>query len=175
MRVRRKWISHLVHRLLGEHGVDAPPIPVEAIAMRHGLKIHAQPLQSDLSGFLYRDGTNVVIGVNTSQPEVRQRFTIAHELGHFFLHHDDALHVDRAVQAKLRSTLSSAGTDPEEIEANWFAAELLMPSGLIAQDMAHFGGTDILDEEQILRLARRYRVSAQALLLRVTNLGYVDQ
>jgi Zn-dependent peptidase ImmA (M78 family) len=155
--------------------VVEPPVVVEAIARKYNLHIRYQPLQSDLSGFLYHDEQQAVIGINSSHPKVRQRFTIAHELGHFILHQNDPLHVDRAVQAKFRSTLSKQGIDVDEIEANLFAAELLMPRDLLALDLSHVKAVDILDEDTFIQLAHSYQVSVQALLLRLVNLGYIEQ
>ncbi len=175
MSVRKKRIETLVGDILRECGTVEPPIAVELVARQYGLQIRFQPLQSDLSGFLYHDEQHAVIGVNSSHPKVRQRFTIAHELGHFLLHQNDALHVDRAVHAKFRSSLSKEGTDVDEIEANLFAAELLMPRILLAQDLEQTDAVDILDDQFFNQFAHRYNVSAQALLLRLINLGYIEQ
>ena len=175
MPIRKKRIETLVADILRECDVNEPPIDVESIAEKHGLMIDFQPLQSDLSGFLFHDEQHAVIGVNSSHPKVRQRFTIAHELGHFFLHQSDPLHVDRAVHAKFRNDLSKQGTDLDEIEANLFAAELLMPRMMVAQDLHQIDVVDILDDGFFNELARRYNVSTQALLLRLMNLGYIEQ
>ncbi|MGH3265723.1 MAG: ImmA/IrrE family metallo-endopeptidase [Trebonia sp.] len=69
------------------------------------------------------------------QAQVRRRFTIAHELGHYFLHVSETLHVDRAAHFRLRSQLSSEGIDVTEIQANRFAASLMMPDEMILKDM----------------------------------------
>jgi Zn-dependent peptidase ImmA (M78 family) len=175
MAVRKKRIQTLIKEILHKHSVSEPPISIEMIAQKHGLQIHSQPLQSDLSGFLYHDEHHAVIGVNNSHSKVRQRFTIAHELGHFLLHQNDSLHVDRAVHAKFRDSLSKQGTNIDEIEANLFAAELLMPRIFLAQDLEKIDVVDILDDQFFGHLAQRYNVSAQALLLRLINLGYIEQ
>lgn len=175
MPIRKKRIETLAVDILRESGVSEPPVDVESIAERQGLLIDFQPLQSDLSGFLFHDEQHAVIGVNSFHPTVRQRFTIAHELGHFLLHQSDSLHVDRAVQAKFRNELSKQGTDLDEIEANLFAAELLMPRIMIAQDLHQNDVVDILDDHFFNELAQRYNVSTQALLLRLMNLGHIEQ
>lgn len=173
MRVRRKRIETLVSDILSKQKVGEPPVPVEAIAADLGLQVKRQGLESDISGFLFRDGASSLIGVNSAQVEVRQRFTIAHEIGHFLLHQGESLHVDRSFRTMLRSGLSSQGIDVEEIEANVFAAELLMPRYLIRQDLSDMDAIDLFDESIIRSLANRYNVSAQAFLLRLTNLGYL--
>ena len=175
MAVRKKKIETLTQKILGECNVGEPPVPIEAIAQRYGLQIRFQALQSDLSGFLYREQGDGVIGVNSIHAKVRQRFTIAHELGHFLLHQNDSLHVDRAVHVKFRSNLAKQGTDVDEMEANSFAAEILMPRALIEREFEQSEPIDVLDEDFIIRLAHRYNVSIQALFLRLMNLGYIEE
>jgi Zn-dependent peptidase ImmA (M78 family) len=175
MGVRRHRIRLLVEDLLTRHRVDGPSVPIERIAREEGLQIRLEPQDSRISGFLFRQNDRAIIGINSSQARVRQRFTIAHELGHFFLHEDASFHVDRSAHFRLRSDLSSQGIDVTEIEANNFAAELLMPRHMIDADMRKEANLDILDDSFIDNLARRYGVSAQAMTLRLTNLGYVEQ
>ena len=69
----------------------------------------------------------------------------------------------------LRSPESSTAEDIEEIEANAFAASLLMPEDFLKEDLANFV-LDIDDPQQVQRLARRYEVSAQAMTIRLMNL-----
>ena len=194
MYVRKKHIEALADDILRESGIVEPPIPVEAIARQHGLEVRYQPLESNLSGFLYPFDGHAVIGVNTAHPKVRQRFTIAHEFAHFMLRHDDTLHVDRGFPLNRgsahsapsdptpegpgvlrRDELSSKGTDVREREANLLAAELLMPRQMLSEDWRRMGTVDITDEEAIMGLARRYSVSTQALVLRLSNLGLFEQ
>lgn len=175
MRIRRRRIEHLVAELLTKHNVTAPPIPVEAIAQKEGLQIRLEPLQSNLSGFLYRHQNQAILGANSLQARVRQRFTIAHELGHFLLHDHEQLHIDRSPYFRLRSELASQGVDPTEIEANSFAAALLMPGSMVSSDLAAMVTSDVLDDDSLAKLSRKYGVSTQAMVLRLTNLGYVEQ
>lgn len=175
MRIRRKLIETKVLDLLGSNRIEGPPVPVNVIAERLGLVVKTQELDSDISGFLARDGRRPVIGVNGSQAPVRQRFTIAHEVGHYLLHRGDELHVDRGFRLQLRSSASSQGVDSEEIEANAFAAELLMPRGFIERDLQGVSVIDIDDEDFVRAFARRYQVSTQAFLLRLTNLGFINE
>ncbi len=173
MPIRKKLIGKIVDNLLGKYVIIKPPVAVESIAKKLGLHIRFQPLESNLSGFIFRDKQAAIIGVNSTQAKVRQRFTISHELGHFLLHQNDNLLVDR-VLVKLRSGSSSKETDIQEIEANYFAAELLMPRYLIAEDLENIGPIDIFDEDFIINLAKRYDVSTQALVLRLSGLGYIE-
>jgi Zn-dependent peptidase ImmA (M78 family) len=111
--------------------------------------------------------------VNALHPCVRQRFTIAHELGQFFLHQHDRLFVDRTFQAMQRDKRSSQRVDIREIEANEFAAAFLMPRGKLERDIdgAALDRVDLIDDETIRALAERYRVSLQAMVFGRTMLG----
>ena len=67
-----------------------------------------------------------------------------------------------------RDEVSSQATDVEEIEANRFAAELLMPYDMIIDDLTR-SALDIEDEAALKELSERYRVSLQALTLRLRS------
>jgi Zn-dependent peptidase ImmA (M78 family) len=178
MAVRKKRVETLAAEVLRRSGVLRPPVPIEEIVRKHGLHIRRQPLESNLSGFLYRDAMHPVVGVNSSHAPVRQRFTLGHELGHFLLHESHKLRVDRSVHARLTSGSGDERpiADDDETEANLFAAAILMPAEFLRQQVDASNSVDILDDEQfITKLARGYNVSAQALLLRLVQLGYVRQ
>ena len=174
MAIRKRKIRALVGILLADHSVTQPPVPVERIVKARGVRLHLDALEGDISGFAYRSDDQLVIGVNTSQAAVRQRFTIAHELGHLLLHDQGRVHVDRGFVIRLRSEVSSQGTEWEEIEANRFAAELLMPEQFLREDLEGIDSIDMLDDDRIGALAKHYDVSKQALLIRLTALGYID-
>jgi Zn-dependent peptidase ImmA (M78 family) len=171
--MRRKHIRNSITRLLTEYGISEPPVDVVRIATGLGLEIQKKRAEEGLSGFLLREGgASPVIAVNCDEHPNRQRFTIAHEIGHFLLHTNPHLHVDRGYMVKLRDTKSSEGTDLEEKEANLFAAELLMPEHFVSRDVSSTGTVDLLDEKQIGRLAQQYKVSPQAFAFRLAYLGY---
>jgi len=172
MPIRRSKIQKLVSELLDEFEVAEPPVPVRRIARGRGARIFQEGQEGDLSGFLFRRGGEIIIGVNTRQAPVRQRFTIAHELGHLMLHGLDELHVDHGFTVRLRSDVSSLGLDEDEMEANRFAAELLIPTRLLKKDLEG-AELDLTEDETLRFLAKRYGVSAQALAIRLTGLGYL--
>jgi len=152
--------------LLATHGISAPPVPVEKIAKLEGAKVEYAPLNQELSGLAHiRDGVPI-IGVNAQHSVTRQRFTLAHELAHVKLHRAElerAVHVDKG--SLRRDALAAAGVDRKEIEANAFAAELLMPQAMLAEALK--GRTvDLEDDEMIEKLAKRFRVSVTAMRFR---------
>ncbi|MBA3577471.1 MAG: ImmA/IrrE family metallo-endopeptidase [Sphingomonas sp.] len=169
-RVRYSKIRSDVDRLLSKYGVGTAPVPVEKIARGEGLKIVKQPLDGEVSGFLLRSKGTFFIGVNQGQAKTRQRFTIAHELGHALLHEGEELHVDRGFRINYRDSTSSLATEIEEIESNTFAAWLLMPVQILAPQVRS-EHLDFDDEEAVVSLARRYDVSRQAMTHRLANLA----
>ncbi len=175
MRIRRLKIRALAEELLHDAKISEPPVPVHKIAKAQGVRLFLQPFDGELSGFIAQKDDDVVIGVNTYHARVRQRFTIAHELGHMLLHEQGEVHVDRKFHIKLRSNVSSQGIDPEEVEANLFAAEVLMPKRFIDQDLRGISDVDLLDTDVIDGLAERYNVSTQAIMFRLGALGYIKE
>ncbi len=175
MIIRRKYIRELAAQLLRENKVDRPPVAVERIARAKGAKIKTESVEHRVSGFLYRRPSvgKSIIGVNRLQHRNRQRFTIAHELGHLLLHSGDVVHVDTSFNVKHRDERSSSGTDVSEMEANLFAAELLMPIHFLQHDLNTLGELDLLYDEKVAKLARLYQVSNQAMAVRLGHLGYL--
>jgi Zn-dependent peptidase ImmA (M78 family) len=158
--------------LLQAAGVDGVPVAVEALARSLGLQVVYQPLEDEVSGLLYRDGKTQVIGVNSRQAATRQRFTIAHELGHWRLHKGRDVRVDRAVRVNFRHERL---WDQEEGQANAFAAALLMPqSSFTPARLEVLKGSPARLDLAIHRLASAYQVSPQAMTIRLTGLGVLD-
>jgi Zn-dependent peptidase ImmA (M78 family) len=148
--------------LLSEHPVARLPVAVDDLAEALGIVVVRRKFKdADFSGMLFR-GEREVIGVNQKHHRVRQRFTIAHELGHHVLHPGRELILDAPVRVNFRDRTSSMATDREEIEANAFAAALLMPEPMIRAEL------DRLPED-IRR--ERFDVSIVALGFRLINLG----
>jgi Zn-dependent peptidase ImmA (M78 family) len=162
--------EHAAIELLDRLGVQNSPVPVEQIAAELDVDVRLEPLDGGLSGMLYRaENGRVVLGVNSAHAPVRQRFTVAHELGHFLLHRD-TLHVDGLVH---RDEISSLAVDTKEIEANAFAAELLMPRSLVLEQVVELlPKSGVGDPARLAsHLARRFDVSEQAMEFRLANLG----
>lgn len=159
--------------LLEKCRVAKPPIPVERIARSVGAYVAFEPFEGELSGMLYRDpnGANVIV-VNSLTAKTRQRFTVAHEVGHLLLH-TSALQVDRPISVRFRDERSSLAVDLDEITANQFAAALLMPRDWVLADADRLlNRTPALSDEAVVgELAERYAVSRQAMEFRLTNLG----
>jgi Zn-dependent peptidase ImmA (M78 family) len=160
-------------RLLAEHRVLSPPVNVEAIATAAGALVIHRPFENgDVSGMLFRSGRQDIIGVNSTHGQERQRFTIAHELGHRALHPGRELILDVPVRVNFRDRTSSQATDREEIEANAFAAALLMPDQMVRDELDRLPVHLRRDpSHSAFALADVFSVSVQALSFRLINLG----
>jgi hypothetical protein len=141
------------------------PVDVVAAAKDLGINVYQQRLPTGVSGILRRDDriggdSGFVILVESSHHLNRQRFTVAHELGHFILHRSRAEAEGGIQDDEFYRALSG----PQETEANQFAADLLMPWTLIKslQDR----GIKKLED-----LALRLGVSQQAMAIRL-NITY---
>jgi Zn-dependent peptidase ImmA (M78 family) len=163
-------IRQYARDLLQKCRITTLPIPVEMVARTLKAQIRYQPFDGELAGMLVRgaDG-ETVIGVNSLHHTNRQRFTIAHECGHLLFHKGKDVHIDRTFRINKRDSVSSQAIDPDEIEANRFAAELLMPIDLVLEDLGQ-AEFDVENDEDLKALAAKYQVSVQAMTHRVTNL-----
>lgn len=177
-----KKIHNIIIKLLNDSMEYLPYINVEKIAKRLNIQVRREDLK-DISGLIYRDGNQVIIGINERDSGNRQRFTIAHELGHFFLHTQNPLFIDKGIDQgstiKLRNQVSSEAVSLEEIEANAFAAELLMPTQMVIDELKQlFKNIDTKNDDLdniISKMANRFEVSKQAMTIRLSNLGLFQE
>jgi Zn-dependent peptidase ImmA (M78 family) len=175
MRTRRE-IEEKVAELLSKHSIGEAPVRVEMLARAEGLQIIESAFDGDVSGALLRSSGVAAIAVNSRQPPNRKRFTIAHELAHYLLAHTTEDHVDWQFSILRRDEKSSDASDVREIEANAFAANLLMPKDFLRADLrryTNFRGEVELGEAARQTLARKYMVSEIAMTFRLINLGFM--
>ncbi len=149
--------------LVGIAVVIQPPVDVQGIARRCGIRVVGAlfPWDTPLSGFLVELESGPIIGFNQSHTHGRQRFTIAHELGHYLLQHHEHYHLD------LGAAMAH-GEDPnydwrDERKANDFAAEFLMPAPMVMAAAQK--------QESVKALAMQFQVSQEAMGFRLINLG----
>lgn len=173
---RTSPIQYYTSQLLQLAGIQEPPVPVEQIAQRRGACLRYVSYDGELSGLLFEEQGQAIIGVNMAHPKTRQRFTIAHELGHLELHHWHEFHIDRNFHAVSRLQgdkleISSQSINAMEVDASRFAIELLMPATMLLKDVQGYA-IDYENDELLVKLAERYQVSLQAMIFRLTSLGF---
>ncbi len=137
------------------------PIDPSYLARQLGIAVRFEPLPLDESGnIVIAPDVEPVITLNANDHPNRQRFTCAHEIGHYRRRKMEAV-TQRFVDN--RDTLAGLGTDVDEIFANQFAAALLMPARRV-QEFFQLKNLRA-DEMGIL-----FGTSAQAIEIRLRNL-----
>lgn len=142
---------------------DMYKIPVDLINLTNVLEIdvYEQELENKISGAIRysKEEDKYTILLNKKDNINRRRFTLAHEIGHYFLDKEtlesDEIHVDVLYRC----------TDEKEKEIDYFAGALLMPKGLV----------EIMyeDNPSISELAEIFEVSESAMTVRLDILGLI--
>lgn len=171
---RVKKIEEQVLSILNSFGSFKSSIDVKKIAELLGVSVIPYDFGDEMSGVLVLKNDKGTIGFNKDHSITRQRFTIAHELGHYILHrknHNDVF-VDRDFIIMYRRNCKYSESELlQEQEANAFAAAILMPEPLIEQELKNNNYYSTLSElELIEKLARTFKVSAPAMTFRLNNL-----
>ncbi|ORA75454.1 hypothetical protein BST25_05920 [Mycobacterium heidelbergense] len=149
---------------------------MELLAQNEGIEVVRVAADWNESGFLLREeGRPPIIGINRKTSPKRQRFTIAHELGHWRLHEGKPLIVDQSVMVNKRNDVSSQASDLQEIQANQFAAALLMPESLVRVRANHSAIEGFRSRDELIsRLSSEFDVSTDAMSWRLVNLGILS-
>jgi Zn-dependent peptidase ImmA (M78 family) len=158
------------------------PIDVDRIAKIFEIRVKEVPTLPNkeiIGEILFSDEENrpsIFINLAQNRYEPRRRFTLAHELAHFFLHSNSS----KAAFVDTRKTMSRSVSfwDVYESEANNFAANLLMPGNMLADEISKVidhhkkitdGSSGIPESIFIDLMARRFAVSNQAMEYRLKN------
>ncbi|ATP43174.1 MULTISPECIES: ImmA/IrrE family metallo-endopeptidase [Pseudomonas] len=143
-------------------------LPVNPLAIAQAMGIEVKPLTpfdqecwrpNESGHYSYRNG-KPLITYNVTDAPVRQRFTIAHEIGHH-------VHGDLDAPRDTFEQFSARARDPKEVAANRFAAALLMPAALVKHMVMEQRVTDLA------RLARAFGVSTAAMEFRLKAIGFL--
>jgi Zn-dependent peptidase ImmA (M78 family) len=140
-----KMARQMAEAFLKEEGIATLPVDPFAIAASRDIDVKGKPEKTEgVSGMLLRHGNNFGIVYATHIPSLGfQRFSISHELGHYFL----PGHIDQILKTGVH--VSRAGfvtADPYELEADHFAAGLLMPEEPFRRAMdQHHPGLDAIE------------------------------
>jgi Zn-dependent peptidase ImmA (M78 family) len=145
------------------YGIRESPVNLFDIAPNEGIEIiyfTPDDTTKNISGLLDKEKKTIFLNVHDSA--ARQNFTLAHELAHYFLDHKpDEYGVYR------RDSLYAESKPEKEQEADYFAAELLMPQELIERAKAQYG----LSDNDPQALARLFGVSTSAMRYRLRDLN----
>lgn len=162
-------IEHKALAVLNQHGVTSAPIDPVLMARHVGIQVHqATFTDRRISGAISKRGDQTRIFVNGFDSPARKRFTIAHELGHYFLHmlDQDAEIIDLDIDLYRASEITGdSQRRAMEVEANRFAAALLMPSHLVRSEWEA--------QPSVSAMAQQFHVSFEAMAYRVDTLGLI--
>lgn len=155
---------------------------IDVLAIANTCDIPVEYNSSEHSGWsINQDDFERKIVINKFEPEYRQRFTIAHEIGHIILNHQG-----KSYRTNKLEEYSDTIARINEIAANKFAAQLIMPEKLVKHslrdsiDELGYSLEQDFSEREIAKIigfsASKLNVSAQALSYRVDNLGlFIDE
>ena len=149
-------------RSMGYFFHDDPSLPLE----------EQYPLDGKIEILKTDNGEKVKIIINADRPTKRANFTIAHELGHYFLHY---LLGFRDIPKDTMYTFNRKVIyDSLEREANWFAVALLMPSNMVIEEWkkinsSEYGFLSLADK--IREIANKFHVSQLAMKYRLQELN----
>lgn len=151
------------------------PIDLPSITKQLNLKVvYSDEIPDTVSGVLdCRNSESPLILINKNKSENHQRFSLAHEIGHYLLHSfDGQLHMDGSMGVFFRSSLEGTTPSPNksysvkmEREANVFAAELLMPKDLLEKEVN--SRSQSIDMTLVEELAKIFAVSQIAMAIRI--------
>ncbi len=169
-------IRERVRKILSDCNVYRAPVPIADIAKKYGFVVFETFLE-DESGFLLVSKHGIlingrrhpkVIAVNSVDTPFRKRFTIAHELGHYFLEvydKEDKLVTDYYVHREI-----NCQNIKREREADKFAAELLMPTEFMKYEIKKLNKLDLLLTDMPQYISNKFQVSYSSARYRLSEL-----
>lgn len=173
-RYTKTEIIDKANEVIKNNKLNSPPINLDLICKKNSIRVNRvntnrmeNRLQRPISGLITNLDGDFNIYVNEKDAPRRQRFTIAHELGHFFLHTE---------KNNIQTIISFRGeSNPIETEANNFAAELLMPRDMLKHQIEQLNKGDkfLLRDDVICEIAKIFDVSEIAAEIRLKELGYL--
>ena len=162
-------LEDLTSEILMNNDMYKIPVDVIKIANSNDIKVYEGDLNKKISGAIRynKDENKFEILINKNDIKVRQRFTIAHELGHYFLHQDflksEEIHVDIMYRSINNNEAEIEKLREKEKEVDYFAGALLMNRTLL--EKMH------KENDSIKELAEIFNVSVSAMTVRLDILG----
>jgi len=173
--IRKSSISKKALDVIDKHKALESPIKIEKIAINEGFTLIYKE-SDNLFGFLHLENDKKIIAYSSRPENVRTRFTIAHELGHYFLHlaKINLPHLDKSL-VTLRDKSLNEDKEIMEIEANRFATEILMPETLIEKEISKINKKDRSSLTTVIKkLSDIFAVSQEMMTLRLNSLELIS-
>lgn len=138
--------------------MDNPPVKLVPILEKFNVSLYFDDFE-EIDGITMKSPKLSIIVVNRNLSIPRQRFTIAHELGHIVMPHRSDFYVCSSKRCKNKLM---------ERDANRFAAEILMPQPMVAELWKKYESNK---ENRIEAIAKIMKISTSALRIRIRELG----
>lgn len=167
---RRLAIENLANTIRTQLNVTTPVNMQQVVSSLKGELISITFEDSSISGRIQKKGDSFEISYNAEHSQLRSEFTIAHELGHLFLHMGYLVNPDKwnAIDEYYDSPKYRQGYSEEEYEANQFAGAFLMPEKEYRQFISEHNENNRIS---INVIANHFKVSFDAALTRGKWLG----
>ena len=169
-RATRNMINSLTEAIICLFNIEIPIQDIEEFVRSLGGTIQTDIKYSD--GAIEKDGNNLFkIIVSPFQDEKRRRFTIAHELGHLFLHMGYLINQE-VWNRQDKNIYHRVGSSEKEYQANEFAAAFLMPKAEYLKIM----NENVIEKNEVdtSKIAEYFNVSVEAASNRGKFLGYLE-
>ena len=160
--------------ILKETDLDIAPIKIVSIANFYGFLIYEMPMENSFSGLIMADDKNIqgfdsnrIIVVNSNHSPKRKRFTIAHELGHYF---------NQGRPSKCFAHRDSGNYSSDERDANSFASAILMPEDEVIREVNNYKKSragEFPDFQLVHYISDAFDVSQLAAEVRLKKLGVI--
>lgn len=156
------FVRSMARKILKDYKLSEVPTDLSVLFKGLGLKYMELNDTDDIDGAIIEiDGKPAIAVLNKAKPLQRQRFTLAHELGHIFLKHTGRDVYDSEEIRENSNKLINKTKPPQETEADIFASELLIPYEQLKKHTADMNNID--------KLAGTFLVSRQAMTLAIMN------
>lgn len=167
---KQSIINRIAQNIIDAYAIEIPITDLNDVVRRMGGAIYSDyGLDEYADGRIWKEGNRFVICVSANKPENRKRFTIAHEIGHLFLHMGYIVN-QNLWNRQDNQTYYRNGDSEEEYEANEFAAALLMPEIAYKQILDKYSHDMMVDMNLV---AEHFGVSTEAAINRGKWLGYL--
>jgi Zn-dependent peptidase ImmA (M78 family) len=162
--IKREKIQNFAEKVHEKLGLEIP-VDLPAVCQQLGGEVIGEDLGEEIDAKIEKSGDSFRIIFNRNRPNTRNNFSIAHELGHLFLHMGYLINPERwnSVSTYTDSVYYRFGHDIEELEANEFAAAFLMPEAAYRHEVNKSTKNGLCD---ISELAKRFGVSEEAAINR---------
>lgn len=170
----RDLINLVAQEIRNAYGISVPIENIDEVVEKMGGKIESiDCMPEDMDGCIRKDdsGEKFIIYVSEDQTPARRMFTIAHELGHLFLHMGYQIDPEKWKMCGKEPIYRRGENSNIEYQANEFAAAFLMPKDLYIEQVEKNTEGDSVNTEAI---ASHFNVSISAATYRGKYLGLLE-